>query len=319
MNVSSLGINVLVTGATGFVGRSLVRNLAADNRYLPIAAVRCKSLKSPLMVKSVPGCDLLLDSNWQKALSGVEVVLHTAARVHILDETATDPLTEFRKVNTIGTLNLARQAADSGVRRFIFISSIGVNGNQSVRPFAESDVPNPVEPYAISKLEAESGLRQLAEQTDMEIVIIRPPLVYGPNAPGNFNRLINIISKGIPLPLGAIHNQRSLIALDNLVDLIVTCIDHPAANNQTFLVSDGHDLSTTKLAKLLGDALGTPARLFSVPMSWIKMGAKLLGKPEFAQRLCGSLQVDASKVRNLLGWRPPISVEEGLKRAAKEF
>jgi nucleoside-diphosphate-sugar epimerase len=317
--VSSLSINVLVTGATGFLGRSLLEKLAENNCYLPIAAVRDKSFKSPLVVKSVLGCDLLSSSHWREALSGVEVVLHTAARAHVLDETAADPLTEFRKVNTIGTLNLARQAADSGVRRFIFISSIGVNGNQSVRPFSESDDPKPVEPYAISKQEAESGLRQLAEQTDLEIVIIRPPLVYGPDAPGNFNRLINIISKGIPLPFGAIHNQRSLIALDNLVDLIVTCVDHPAAANQTFLVSDGHDLSTTKLAKLLGEALGTPARLFPVPMSWIKIGVNLLGKPEFFQRLCGSLQVDASKVRNLLDWRPPISVEEGLKRATKAF
>jgi nucleoside-diphosphate-sugar epimerase len=319
VNVSSLAINVLVTGATGFIGRSLIQKLTEDNRYSPVAAVRDKSLKSPLAVKSVLGCDLLSYNNWGEALLGVEVVLHTAARVHILNETITDPLKEFRKVNTIGTLNLARQAADSGVRRFIFISSIGVNGNQSLRPFSENDVPNPVEPYAISKLEAESGLRQLAEQTDMEIVIIRPPLVYGPKAPGNFNRLINIISKGIPLPLGATHNQRSLIALDNLVDLIVTCINHPAAANQTFLVSDGHDLSTTKLAKLLGDALGTPARLLPVPLSWLEMGAKLIGKPELAQRLCGSLQVDASKVRNLLGWQPPISVEEGLRRATREF
>ena len=309
----------MVTGATGFLGRSLLQNLAENNYYLPIAAVRDKSIKSPLEVKSVLGCDLLSDSNWQEALSGVAVVLHTAARAHILNETAVNPLAVFRKVNTIGTLSLARRAANSGVRRFIFISSIGVNGNQSVHPFIEDDIPNPVGPYAISKLEAESGLRQLAEQTDMEIVIIRPPLVYGPNAPGNFNRLINIISKGIPLPFGAIHNQRSLVALDNLVDLIVTCIDHPDAANQIFLVSDGHDLSTVKLVRLLGDALGAPAHLFPVPSSWIKLGTKLLGKPSIYRRLCGSLQIDISKARNLLGWRPPISVEEGLKIAIKEF
>ena len=234
-------------------------------------------------------------------------------------ETVTDPLTEFRKINTTGTLKLARQAAESGVRRFIFISSIGVNGNQSLLPFSESDNPNPVDPYAISKEEAESGLRQLAEQTDMEIVIIRPPLIYGPKAPGNFNRLIQIISKGIPLPLGAVHNQRSLIALDNLVDLIVTCIDHPAAGNQTFLVSDGHDLSTIELARLLGNALGTPVRMFSLPMSWIEMGTKLLGKPNIYRQLCGSLQIDISKAVNLLGWQPPINVEEGLRRATREF
>lgn len=317
--MSSLGIKVLVTGATGFLGRSLLQKLAENNNYLPVAAVREKSLKSPLAAKTVLGCDLLSDSNWKEALSGIAVVLHTAARAHILKETAVNPLAEFRKVNTMGTLNLARRAADSGVRRFIFLSSIGVNGNQSVRPFVESDIPNPVDSYAISKHEAESGLCELAGQTGMEIVIIRPPLVYGPHAPGNFNRLIKIISRGIPLPLGAINNQRSLIALDNLVDLIITCIGHPAAANQTFLVSDGHDLSTTKLIKLLGDALGTPTRLFPVPLSLIKVGAKLLGKPELVQRLCGSLQVDASKVRNLLHWRPPISVEEGLKKAAEAF
>jgi nucleoside-diphosphate-sugar epimerase len=319
VNVSSLGINVLVTGATGFIGRSLVQKLTENSRYLPVAAVRDKPLKSPLGVKLVLGCDLLSNNNWNEALSDIEVVLHTAARAHVLAETVTDPLTEFRKVNTMGTLNLARQAADSGVRRFIFISSIGVNGNQSVRPFSESDALNPVEPYAISKQEAEFGLRQLAEQTDMEIVIIRPPLVYGAEAPGNFNRLINVISKGIPLPLGAVRNQRSLIALDNLVDLIVTCIDHPAAGNQTFLVSDGHDLSTTELVRLLGDALGTPARLLPVPVGWIEMGTKLLGRPNIYRQLCGSLQIDISKVINLLGWRPPISVEEGLKIATKEF
>ena len=310
---------MLVTGATGFVGHSLVQKLAVDDRYLPIAAVRDKSSKLPLAVKSALGCDLLSNNNWQEALLGVEVVLHTAARAHILHETVTDPLTEFRKINTTGTLKLARQAAESGVRRFIFISSIGVNGNQSLLPFSEIDNPNPVDPYAISKEEAESGLRQLAEQTDMEIVIIRPPLIYGPKAPGNFNRLIQIISKGIPLPLGAVHNQRSLIALDNLVDLIVTCIDHPAAGNQTFLVSDGHDLSTTELARLLGNALGTPVRMFSLPMSWIEMGTKLLGKPNIYRQLCGSLQIDISKAVNLLGWQPPINVEEGLRRATREF
>ncbi len=264
---------------------------------------------------------MLPDTDWTYALTKVDnTVIHLAARAHIMSDTAANPLTEFRLVNTAATLNFAHQAAAAGIRRFIFISSIGVNGNQTSNiPFSTEDTPNPVEPYAISKHEAEIGLRQIAQETGMEIVIIRPPLVYGANAPGNFGRLLSIAAKGIPLPLGAVHNQRSLVALDNLIDLITVCINHTAAANQTFLVSDGEDLSTADLLKRLRAALGRPARLLPVPASWLHKVASLLGKGDIAQRLCGSLQVDISKTRNLLDWTPPVSVDQALRQTAQAY
>ncbi len=229
------------------------------------------------------------------------------------DEVA-DPLHEFRKVNVDGTLALARQAAAAGLSRFIFISSIGVNGNINTRPFTENDNPGPAEPYAQSKWEAEQGLWEIQRETGIDIVIIRPPLVYGPEAPGNFGSLVRWVERRMPLPLGAIHNQRSLVALDNLVDLIITCIDHPAASNQVFLAGDGQDLSTTELLRGVAKAMGKPSRLIPVPATLLMQGATLLGKKPVAQRLLGSLQVDISKARSLLGWEPPVSVEEGLRR-----
>ena len=231
------------------------------------------------------------------------------------DEEA-DPLAEYRRVNVEGTLNLARQAADAGVRRFIFISSVKVNGEQTPpgKPFGAEDRPVPEDAYGISKWEAEQGLQQLAAETGMELVVIRPPLVYGPGVKGNFAAMIRLVEKGIPLPLGAIHNQRTLVALDNLVDLIIRCIDHPAAANQVFLAGDGEDLSTTELLRRLGKAMGRPVRLLPVPESLLVLGATLLGKQAVARRLLGSLQVDISKARDLLGWEPPLSVDEGLRR-----
>jgi nucleoside-diphosphate-sugar epimerase len=251
-------------------------------------------------------------------LTGCETVVHLAARVHVMADTAADPLEEFRRVNVQGTLNLARQAAVAGVRRFVFVSSIGVNCAETYRrPFTAHDEVAPHSPYAVSKYEAELGLQALAAETGMEVVIIRPPLVYGPGAPGNFGSLLRWLKRGVPLPLGAIHNQRSLVALDNLVDLIITCLTHPAAANQTFLVSDGEDVTTTELLRRMGQALGRPAHLIPVPVSWLKLAAKLVGKPDVAQRLCGSLQVDIEKTRRLLDWTPPISLDEGLKKAAE--
>jgi len=242
------------------------------------------------------------------------VVIHAAARAHIMKEDLADPVVEYRQVNVDGTVNLARQAAEAGVRRFIFISSIGVNGNINIKPFTEDDTPKPADPYAQSKLEAEQGLWEIQHETGMELVVIRPPLVYGPNAPGNFGSLTRWIDKGVPLPLGAIQNQRSLVALDNLVDLITTCIDHPAAANQVFLAGDGQDLSTTELLRSVARAAGKPSRLIPIPSSLLMLAATLLGKKAVAQRLLGSLQVDISKARDLLEWEPPISVEEGLRR-----
>jgi nucleoside-diphosphate-sugar epimerase len=243
--------------------------------------------------------------------------MHCAARVHVMAESLADPLAEFRRVNVQGTLNLARQAAAAGVRRFVFVSSIGVNGAETFQQsFTSEDSVAPHSPYAVSKYEAELGLQALAAETGMEVVIIRPPLVYGPGAPGNFGSLMRWLKRGVPLPLGAIHNQRSLVALDNLVDLIVLCLTHPAAANQTFLVSDGEDVSTSELLRRMGQALDRPARLLPVPQSWLKLAAAMVGKSDVAQRLCGSLQVDISKTRRLLVWTPPISLDEGLRRAA---
>jgi len=309
---------ILLTGSTGFVGTAVVERLAIHSNFTPRAAVRRLNHHLPSMVPTVQVGDLTVNADWSAALQDVEVVVHAAARAHVLKEIVSEPLDEFRKTNVAGTLNLARQAVTAGVKRFVFISSIGVNGNQNDRPFTEDGLVNPVEPYAVSKMEAEEGLWQIARESGMDVVIIRPPLVYGPNAPGNFGHLMRAIDRGIPLPLGAINNKRSLVSLDNLVDLIVTCIDHPAAANQTFLAGDGEDLSTTELLRRMAKAMGRSARLIPVPIILLEMGAALLGKRGIAQRLCGSLQVDISKSREVLGWTPPVSVDEGLRRAAEK-
>jgi UDP-glucose 4-epimerase len=265
--------------------------------------------------------DLEHSADWTVALKGATFVVHCSARVHVMSDTAADPLAEFRQVNVQGTLNLARQAALAGVRRFVFISSIKVNGEltQLGSPFHADDVAAPQDAYGVSKMEAEQGLRALAVETGMEVVIIRPPLVYGPGVKANFAAMMRWLYRGIPLPLGAIYNKRSLVALDNLVDLILTCLTHPAAANQTFLVSDGEDVSTTELLSRMGQALGKPARLVPVPVGSIKFAANILGKGYVAQRLCGSLQVNIEKTRRLLGWNPPLTLDQGLKKAAEGF
>lgn len=305
---------ILITGASGFVGCRLGSRLEAEGRN-----VRCAVRNPSPIENAVVVDDLGPDTQWNKALRDVNTVIHLAARVHVMRDTAVDPFAEFRRVNVAGTLNLARQVVAAGAKRFIFISTVKVNGEETTfgRPFTSEDLASPQDAYGISKHEAEEGLRHLAEDTGLEVVIIRPPLVYGPGVKGNFHSMMRWINKGIPLPLGAIHNQRSLIALDNLVDFIVTCIDHPAAANQTFLVADGEDLSTTDLLRRVGQAMGKPARLIPVPMSVLKFGARLLGKQAMAQRLCGNLQVDISKAREVLGWSPPVSVDEGLRRAVR--
>ncbi len=262
------------------------------------------------------------DSDWSSTLARVNIVVHTAARVHVMHDTAVDPLAEFRALNVAGTLAVARQAARAGVRRFVFLSSVKVNGEATVagRRFAADDAPAPVDPYGVSKLEAEQGLFTLAAETGMEVVIIRPPLVYGPGVKANFLSMMRWLARGVPLPLGAVrHNRRSLVALDNLVDLIVTCLDHPAAVNQVFLAGDGEDLSTTDILRRLAAAMGVPARLLPVPVGVLEAVAALLGKRHVVQRLCGSLQVDISKTRRLLDWTPPVTVDEGLRRTAQDF
>ncbi|MFT4636190.1 MAG: nucleoside-diphosphate-sugar epimerase [Chitinophagales bacterium] len=314
-------MNVLVTGATGLVGGSLVSCLSAKKDIKICAAIRHQASTLPADIQVHKVGDLGAYTNWDSALKDIQVVIHTAARVHVMNDSASDPLTEFRKVNVEGTLNLARQAAAANVKRFIFISSIKVNGEltETGKPFRADDQPNPVEPYGISKWESEVGLHQLAIETGMEVVIIRPPLVYGPGVKANFLSMMRWVNRGVPLPFGAIHNKRSLVAISNLTSLIVTCIDHPDAANQIFLAGDGEDLSTSELLKRIGKVLRKPARLIPIPSFLLIFLASLLGKKDVAQRLFGSLQVDISKARELLGWEPPVSVDEGLLKTVEGF
>tara|TARA_B100000959_G_C14933561_1_gene604719 strand:- start:749 stop:1696 length:948 start_codon:yes stop_codon:yes gene_type:complete len=312
-------VKILVTGCSGFVGSALCSHLMAKGMALAGTVRRQQD-------KTIPNIDYHIvsslngDTSWRNVLAGVSVVVHCAARAHIMHETVSDPLEAFREVNVAGTSRLAREAADMGVGRFIYLSSVKVNGeNTSDHPFREDDTPAPEDPYGISKWEAEQELHKVAGETGLEIVIIRPPLVYGPGVRANFLRLMQLVKWGIPLPLGAIRNRRSLVALDNLVDLIATCLNHPEAVNETFLVCDGEDLSTTELLQRTAEAMGRTAYLIPISSQVLWVAARLLGKEAFARRLCGSLQVDATKTRDLLGWAPPISVDEALRRTAKHF
>ena len=314
-------MNVLLTGATGFVGRAIVANLSAGERFRICAAVRQDSVKFPQALRLVRVGEIDDSTQWDAALAGNDVVIHSAARAHIMKDSVADPLAEYRRVNVSGSLNLARQAIDAGVKRFIFISSIKVNGEGTLpgNPYTADDPPQPQDPYGVSKSEAEQELRNLTRNSGMELVIIRPTLVYGPGVKANFFSMMSWLRRGIPLPFSLTRNKRSFVAVDNLVDLIVTCIEAPAAANQTFLVSDGHDLSTNELLKAMGTALGRPARLFPFPVWLFSLCARMIGKPGIAHRLFGSLQVDISKTRAVLGWSPPVSVDAALKKTAADF
>ena len=302
---------ILLTGATGFVGRAVKRELDSSG-YSVISAVRqsITSIKE-VAIENIDGM-----TNWSHALAHCDAVIHLAARAHIMNDDASDPLAAYRSTNTHGTINLANQAAAAGVKRFIFVSSVKVNGEQTLsgHRFTEDDVPAPQDAYGFSKHEAELGLKKLAEDVDMEVVIIRPPLVYGPGVKANFAALMAAVQSGWPLPLGNLHNQRSLVALDNLVDFILTCLHHPAAANQTFIVSDGRDLSTTELVRGIALAAGVSSRLWPAPRWALQLAANALGRGKPMHRLCGDLQLDIGKAGCLLCWVPPISVEEGLRR-----
>ena len=313
---------ILVTGATGFVGNAVVRRLVEDGTSGEVvAAVRRLDMSWPNGVRPIQVGDLLATTDWSAALQGVDALVHCAARVHVMQDTATDPEKTYRQINTLGTLNLANQAAKAGVRRFVFVSSIKVNGEATLpgHPFKADDIPAPSDPYGVSKMEAEQGLRELSERTGMEVVVVRPVLVYGPGVKANFASMMRWLARGVPLPLGHINNARSIVALDNLVDLLITCLKHPAAAGQIFLASDGEDVSTTELLRRTAQAMGKSARLLPVPASWLEFGAALLGKRAVAQRLCSSLQVDIEKNRRLLGWRPPFTLDECLKKTVRRM
>ncbi|GAA0538494.1 UDP-glucose 4-epimerase family protein [Rheinheimera aquimaris] len=307
-------MKIMLTGANGFIGRALMSYLIKHNHN--VTAVfrdikKAEGLNVPSL-QTIPDFDI--EQLRKLDFNGVTSVVHLAARAHVISDKVTNPLAEFRKVNTDATLNFARIAAAAGVKRFVFLSSVGVNGISNNKPFNIEQPAAPVEDYAQSKLEAEIGLRRITSETGIEAVIIRPPLVYGPGAPGNFGKLTQLAKKNLPLPLGAVYNKRSLVALDNLIDLIMTCIEHPKAANQTFLVSDDNDVSTTELLRMMTRAAGKHPRLLPVPVSWLTLAGKLIGKKAIVDRLCSNLQVDITHTKETLNWKPPVSMEEGIKR-----
>ncbi|MDZ5632400.1 SDR family oxidoreductase [Janthinobacterium sp. GMG1] len=307
---------ILVTGATGFVGAALCAHLDAQDMSYVGTVRQASTLPSRLEVG-----ELTAQTDWSAALTGCDVVVHLAARVHVMDDQSSDPLAAFRSVNVDATLNLARQAVQSEVRRFIYVSSIKVNGEATHgTPFTSKDQPAPLDPYGVSKMEAERDLQALAQETGLELVIVRPPLVYGPGVRANFQHLMKLLKRGIPLPLGAVHNRRSMVGLDNLVDLLTVCCWHPRAPGEVFLVSDDHDLSITELLRSLSFAMGKMRpSLFSMPVGLLAGAAGLLGKSAAASRLLGSLQVDIAHTRATLDWVPPASVEDGIRKTVAHF
>ena len=304
-------MTLLVTGASGFVGQALLAQLQGKSLNYKAAY---RHFPESHDQHAIPVGTINGATDWSVALKGVDIITHLAARAHIMGDEAADPLLEYRSVNVAGTLNLARQAAAAGVKRFIFVSSIKVNGETTsgLQPFTESLTCEVQDPYGISKKEAEDGLRIIAAETGMEVVIIRPPLVYGAGVKANFLNLMKLADTSIPLPFGAINNKRSMVYVGNLVDFIIKCIDHPSAANQTFLVCDGEDLSLRSLVIMMRTSLGRPARLVPVPAVLFRIAGRIAGKPEVVDRLVGDLQTDSSKARKLLNWVPPFTVQQGI-------
>lgn len=320
-NRSEMPKKILVTGATGFLGSALIKHFDTLPETSVVAPLRSLDRKLPDTVEATYISNIDRATNWTQSLSGVNVIVHSAARVHVMHESLARSLEKFREINVEGTLNLARQAIQAGVKRFIFISSIKVNGESTAagHAFSADDNPNPSDPYAISKYEAEQQLMQLAKKGAIEVVIIRPVLIYGAGVGANFQQMMRWLIKGIPLPFGAVNNQRSLVSLENVVDLINTCIDHPRAANHIFLASDDSDVSTTQLMRRLVKHLGVDTWLVPVPPGLLMFLAGLLGRRAVAQRLLGSLRVDIQKNKEVLGWHPPVSLDEALKLTAQHF
>ncbi|MBB5367751.1 MULTISPECIES: SDR family oxidoreductase [unclassified Janthinobacterium] len=305
---------ILITGASGFVGTAVCE--ALTGRGIPfVATVRSQRTAWQYQVGELNGA-----TDWHAALAGCDVVMHLAARVHVMHETAADALSAYREVNVAATMNLARQAHMNGVKRFVFVSSVKVNGEATgQRPFSSADQPAPLDPYGISKLEAETALQEFARNSGMELVIIRPPLVYGPGVRANFQLLMKLVQRGVPLPLGSVDNRRSMVALDNLVDLLILCCSHGAAPGQIFMVSDDHDVSVSTLLHMLARAMGKRPRLLSVPTSWIAAAAALLGKSTQADRVLGSLQVDITHTKQTLNWKPQVGMQQAIDKTVASF
>lgn len=316
MIVDNQNCRVLVTGANGFVGRFLCEEMLRQGWQVR-AAMR-SSVQMPDGIEIVVVNDIDADTDWAIALRGVDVVIHLAARVHVMKDAATDPLAEFLKVNLQGTENVARQAVRAGTKRFVYVSSIKVNGEETrdQRSYTEQDMPTPQYPYGISKWQAEQVLRCIAEESGLQVVIIRPPLVYGPGVKGNFSSLLTAIEKGIPLPLAGAHNIRSQVYVGNLVSALIICATHPAAAGQTYLVRDSENVSTALLAKKISVALGRNSRLFYFPVTLLRIAGAALGRTDQIDRLFGSLRVNDAKLRGELGWVPPYTLDQGLSATA---
>ena len=311
---------ILVTGATGFVGQALCARMLDEGGQVRGTIRSMKQMDSlPTRIESVCIESIAYDTDWSAALNGVDIVVHLAAREHIMKESDADSIEAFREINVIGTERLARMAAAVGVRRFVFLSSVKVNGEGKATPYTEHDEVWPKDPYGVSKWEAEQALQKVVMETGLEVVILRPPLAYGPRVKANFLSLLQIVSSGIPLPLKSIINRRSFIYLGNLVDAIVTCVNHPHAAGQTYLVSDDEDISTPELLRRVASALDRPARLIPFPPALLQLSGRLFGKSGSVERLLGSLSVDISKIRNELNWTPPYTMRQGLKKTAAWF
>jgi len=308
---------IFVTGATGFIGRYLCERLLSDGFRVRGTFLESESpLSLPDGVEPSTIQPLGPDTKWTGALAGVETVIHLAGRVHIMADNADDPLTEFRRVNVDGTAQLAREAAKAGVKRFVFISSIKVNGEETKAPYTDGSPPMPSDPYGVSKWEAEEALRRIEKKTGMEVAVVRPVLVYGPGVKANFLSMMKIVRRGIPLPFAGISNRRSLVYVGNMVDALVLCASHPAAAGQTWLISDGEDVSTPELVARMASALNVPARQLRCPYCLLDLAGRVTGRRDVIRRLSGSLSVDISKIRRELGWNPPFTMEDGLRETA---